>query len=80
MAYLEVRGLEKAFVTARGTTRVLAGLDAAVAAGLRTLCDDGIGARGLGRASFGERRRAGEPGYAASLDLGDELLWKQPHD
>jgi nitrate/nitrite transport system ATP-binding protein len=27
MAYLEVRGLEKSFVTARGTTRVLAGLD-----------------------------------------------------
>ena len=27
MSYLEVRGLEKSFVTARGTTRVLAGLD-----------------------------------------------------
>src|SRR5580765_6737013 len=27
MSYLEVRGLEKSFVTGRGTTRVLAGLD-----------------------------------------------------
>ena len=27
MSYLEVRGLEKSFVTDRGTTRVLAGLD-----------------------------------------------------
>ena len=27
MSYLEVRGLEKSFVTARGTTRVLGGLD-----------------------------------------------------
>jgi nitrate/nitrite transport system ATP-binding protein len=27
MSFLEVRGLEKSFVTARATTRVLAGLD-----------------------------------------------------
>src|SRR4029450_13497626 len=33
MSYLEVRGLEKSFVTARGTTRVLAGLDLTIEQG-----------------------------------------------
>ena len=33
MSFLEVRGLEKSFVTARATTRVLAGLDLTIEQG-----------------------------------------------
>src|SRR5436305_1657352 len=53
---------------------------AAMAARLEALRDDRIGAGILGRARLGEGRRAGEPGDAASLQLGDELLRKETHD
>ena len=45
-----------------------------MAAGLEALRDDRVGAGGLGGARLGDGRRAGEPGDAARLQLGDEFL------
>ncbi len=45
---------------------------AAMAAGFETLRHHRVGAGRLGGARLGEGRRAGEPGDAARLQLGDE--------